>query len=395
MTKAKIDLPSLLTINPQNKLMFTPQFNSMLDTISSTVNHARNLVTVQTVDKLNEKSLETTISDLEHAQTVARDVNAIRKQLKHYLKDQTDAVIDQFDQALDKAHFKELANYNAQAKTLKKELSAYRINQRWSQIKDTFDINLDNYPIINQLAPKLANFDLFKLRHPKLVTGAKSWRFGDKQMKIINQDLYDIDECLTDLKTNTVNLGPAYQNSILQSFINNPDKASYYELKTQMIAKQEQDRLNAEKEAELKRQRDLLNQQKDEANKNINNLKLQQSQTTDVNQKAKLNQAVIKNQQQLLNINNNLNQLNVNQSKTVIPNQNDKVREWLGNFVMANMLKYGNVAKDNNQKVKLVYDLVHALDNPASRFNELLSTVNTQEEKNQLILTTLNEVINV
>ena len=161
MTETNEQLPAVLTLN-NNQLGVTGEFQRTLNQIEEAINHAKNLVSVQTVDKLDEQSLETTISDLQTAQALARNVNNTRKELKRYLRNRSDQVLAQYDALLEKANFSELEKYNAEAKQLKKDLSAYRINQRWNQLKATFDANLTNYPLIHQLAPQLEDFTLFR-----------------------------------------------------------------------------------------------------------------------------------------------------------------------------------------------------------------------------------------
>lgn len=407
-------LPASLQIDAQDKLTFAPEFQTMLNQIANAVNHASKLATIQSsndLSQLDESDLEVTINDLSQAQSVARNVTKIRRELKKYLRGRTNNIIDQFDQAVNAAHYPELANYDAQAKTLKKELSAFRINQRWEQLKTTFEANVDNYPIIKQLAPSLTNFDLFKMRHPKLVTGAKSWKFGDKQMTAINQDLYNMNNCLQDLQNNSNDLQPAYKNAILNGFIANPDPTQYYQLKDQIREKQQSDIALAQQRAKEAEQRRQMQEKEAELRKQAEekarlatqaHLAAQQAQTEA--QKQQLEQQSNQYSQQAMNVSSNLQQVlaqkaqeaaKASQAQQQQQSQTDKVRSWLSNLVMANITKYGNLATDNRQKVRLLYDLMHALDNPSSRFNEFLNTAKDINEKNELIVITMTQVATV
>ena len=406
-------LPAELSINAQDQLQFAPEFQTMLGQISEAVNHASNLATVQTsgdLSQLDENDLETTINDLSQAQSVARNVTKVRRALKKYLKGRENNIVDQFDTAVNNAHFKELASFDAQAKQLKKDLSAYRINQRWSQLKSTFDMNIDNYPIIKQLAPALANFDLFKMRHPKLVTGAKSWKFGDKQLTTINQDLYNMSECLTDLQ-NDQTLQPGYKNSVLQSFIANPDPTEYYKIKDQMINQQKQDAIlqaqrakeEQERQAQMAREAQARKEAEEKA-RLATQAHLAAQQAQNEQQRQQYEQQSNQYSQQAMNVSSNLQQVlaqkaqeaaKASQAQQQQQSQTDKVRSWLSNLVMVNITKYGNLATDNRQKVRLLYDLMHALDNPSSRFNEFLNTAKDINEKNELIVITMIQVATV
>ncbi len=398
------ELPATLSIN-QDKVEFSPSFQNMLNNISQAVDHAKALATVHNSDlnDLDESELITTIDDLSHAQSLARQVNDTRRALKRYLKGRSDKIVDQFDQALDTAHFKELANYDAKAKNLKKRLSAYRINQRWETIKATFDKNIQNYPIIHELAPDLENFDTFRVRHPKLVTGAKSWKFGDKQMAILNQDLFDMNECLTDLKANTVHLGPGYQHAILQSFIAKPTKDNYLEIKNQMITRQAQDIANAEaqKEAEAKRKQEeaevakqaaIAKQKQEEAARAAqaqNQAAQWKAQQEAAAAQARYNEMLQKQKEQQ-------HQAELAKQKQITDNvqARDKGRKWLADYVAVNY-KYRNIAGNDDLKAGLIYDLIHGLDNPSSRFYTFINSEQDKEKRSKLLLSVIAQIINV
>lgn len=411
MTETNEQLPAVLTLN-NNQLGVTGEFQRTLNQIEEAINHAKNLVSVQTVDKLDEQSLETTISDLQTAQALARNVNNTRKELKRYLRNKSDQVLAQYDALLEKANFSELEKYNAEAKQLKKDLSAYRINQRWNQLKATFDANLTNYPLIHQLAPQLEDFTLFRLRHPKLVTGAKNYKIGDKQISAINHDLYDISQCLQDLKENAVGLTPEYQFSILQSFIKKPEKDYYLEIKNQALVQQKQ-AIEQQKALEKQRQQQLeLQQMQAQLSNNLNELSKQidvlqnkYNAETNLEQKTQLGKALSQAQQKYVY----LQQQMVNNSKKEREKQaeqnkpkekelslNEKTLKWLGDYVSINLHKYGNLKGNPIQKTNLIYDLMHSVDNPSSQLYEfLLNNSNNEQTRDELLLSMIGQILNV
>lgn len=411
MTETDEQLPVVLTLN-NNQLGVTGEFQRTLNQIGEAINHAKNLVSVQTVDKLDEQSLETTISDLQTAQALARTVNNTRRELKRFLKNRSDQVLAQYDALLEKADFDELEKYNAQAKQLKKDLSAYRINQRWSQLKETFDANLVNYPLIKQLAPQLEDFTLFRLRHPKLVTGAKNYKIGDKQISTINHDLYNINQCLQDLKDNAVGLTPEYQFSILQSFIKKTEKDYYLEIKDQALVQQKQ-AIERQKALEKQRQQQLelqkmqaqLSDNLTELSKQIKNLQNQYNNETDFDQKNQLGNALAQAQQKYVDLQQQMvNNAKKEQEKQAEQNKpkekemslNEKTLNWLGDYVSINMHKYGNLKGNSIQKTNLIYDLMHSVDNPSSQLYEfLLNNSNNEQTRDELLLSMIGQILNV
>lgn len=404
-------LPAVLTLN-NNQLGVTGEFQRTLNQIEEAIDHAKNLVSVQTVDKLDEQSLEMTISDLQTAQALARTVNNTRKELKHYLKNRSDQILAQYDALLAKANFDELEKYNAQAKQLKKDLSAYRINQRWAQLKETFNANLVNYPLIHQLAPKLESFTLFRLRHPKLVTGAKNYKIGDKQISAINHDLYNINQCLQDLKDNAVGLTPEYQFSILQSFIKKPEKDYYLEIKDEALVQQKQaiERQKAlakqrQQQLELQKMQAQLSDNLTELSKQIQNLQNRYDAETDLNEKTQLGKALSQAQQKYVQLQQQMvNNAKKEQEKQVEQNKpkekemslNEKTLKWLGDYVSINLHKYGNLRGNPIQKTNLIYDLMHSVDNPSSQLYEfLLNNSKDEQSRDALLLSMIGQILNV
>lgn len=341
-------LPNVLTIN-NDILSFDDQFNNMLDKITQTVDRASNLVDVQTIDlgKIDEDRLMKTIDDLSQAQKLTRNVSSIRSALRKYLNNRRDNIMSQFDNILAKAKYDQLSNYNAKAKQLKKDLSNYRINQRWNKLKETFDLNIQHYPLITKLAPQLTDFNTFRLRHPKLVTGAKNYKITSKQLAIINNELFSINDCLTDLNNNIINLKRSYQIAVLNNFIQNPTKENYLNLKNNFLIKQQE-------EEKLAR----------EAKEN--------AKTEKSSEKAKISKA----------------------KQDTLTQQITKARTWLANYVSINNRKYGNLAQSARQKMNLVYDLEHMLDNTASPLSELLLQEKDIEKRSEIMLSMLKLIIN-
>lgn len=343
-------LPSVLSINENDILSFNNQFNDMLSKITNTVNRASKLVDIQTIDigHVDEERLMETIDELSQAQTLTKNVTQIRTALRKYLNNRRDNILKQFDDILEKARYNELSNYDAKAKQLKKDLSSYRINQRWAKLQETFDLNIKQYPMITKIAPQLADFNMFRLRHPKLVTGAKNFKITDKQIGLINNELFMVNDCIKDLSENEVHLKSEYQLAILNAFVQQPTKETYLELKNNYLIRQQEEQKLA-----------------NEAKKQI---------------KEPVKQAVP--QKAADNYQNSL--------------EKDKAeaRQWITNYVSVNNRKYGNLVQSPRQKMNLIYDLEHMLDNPSSSLSELLYKQKDSEARSEIMLSIVKLVVN-
>ena len=153
------------------------------------------------------------------------------------------------------------------------------------------------------------------------------------------------------------------------------------------MAREAQARKEAEEKARLATQAHLAAQQA----QNEQQRQQYEQQSNQYSQQAmaasqELQQAVAQNNQRIAQ-ENAIKQ----QQQTDI----DRARAWLSNFVMANYTKYGYLHTNNAQKVRLLYDLMHALDNPSSRFNEFLKTAPTTDDRNKLIVFVMSQVADV
>lgn len=350
-------MPKDVSITPDDQLTFTPQFEESCKQISDAVDKIDHLVTLTNIDDTDELQLEQAIQDAAQAQKIKRDADNTRKQLRRYLESRVTAILNIYDDHLRKYKFDRLQQSDAQIKQWKKDLSASRINHHWDEIKATFEANIANYPIIQRLAPRLTDFNLFKLRHPKMVNGSKNWRFGDKLVAELNQDLFDINECLSDLQNNPMQLSQSYRIGVLNDFIANPTKVNYLSLKTRALEMMKADAERAKAAQEMARK-----------------MAQQQQQQPQVQEQ-------------------------VPQQATVPPTQqpqnpvHDLVTEstkWLADYTMAHRLAYNNLAQDKSQKTKLIFDIIHQLDNPQSEFSKFLKAADDPDE---LEITVLRQIL--
>lgn len=342
-------LPKEVILTTGDQLQFSPQFEDSCQQIANAVDKIDKLVTLNNIDDTDETQLEHAIKDAAQAQKIKRNADNTRRQLKRYLDSRVTAILNVFDDHLKQYKFDRLQESDAQIKQWKKDLSASRINHHWDEVKETFEANLANYPLIAQLAPQLTDFNLFKLRHPKMVTGAKSWRFGDKQLAELNQDLFDMNECLTDLNDNSMQLTDPLRISVLKDFITNPTKVNYLSLKNKAIMLMQAQAQQAAL-AQTAKQQNVQSQPAAAANQKAAPKATATTQTPDL--------AKISNQ-------------------------------WLFNYTNTHRLTYPNLA-NNKQKAKLIYDLIHQLDNPQSEFTKFLATAPDADE---MEIATLKQLI--
>lgn len=245
---ANVSLP-----NPQ--IQVNPNFNRMLASIPVIVNKANTLLN-QDMSTLDEDEIAATLTDLKEAQKTKRNIEGAKREIRKLYNNRRDEVIGFLDQSLANAHYEELATVDQETKKLKADLSSYRINTRWQELQTTFDAELRNYPLIQQYAPQLEDFNKLRVQHPDWVKGGKTAKITDKQRGFVSNELSEWNKSIQALVDNQMQLEPAYQNQLLQEFINNPkadtiyNRAGYYQ---QVQAADKAAAERARKEAEERR----------------------------------------------------------------------------------------------------------------------------------------------
>lgn len=351
-----------LALSRDNQLIIKPRLQTEVEEIKQVVDETKKQVANTNIDLTDEDTLDLTIQHLADAQHKKRDVAAIRRELSRSWDKRKSTSLQQFDDFLNKYGFYELAQLDAQAKELKKDKRALKIKKNWDIVEAAFNANLSAYPIISQIAPRLTDFSLFKLRHPKFVTGAKSWHFGDKQMAALNQDLADINECLTDLMNNQMNLNNNYRYSILQEFIANTTKEHYYELKNRALNQMQEDLLR--EQAQKKAAQNTA-----------------KTQTANSAAKAAPTMPAANNQ-----------------ASSAVPTEIHPLRalvtdanKFLSDYTNSHLLTYPHISNNDEQKNKLIYDLIHQLDQPTSDYYRFLANYRP-EEREHLKLTVIKQI---
>lgn len=233
-------MSDLVNIGKNDKLMFSGDFNHTLHEISETVERTSKLITTQNLERASENlsldEIDNVISDLANAQAMARDVEKGRRQLRKAFNVRRDLVVKQFDEKVNKAGYDKLARYHESAKELKRLVRQKRKTERLETIvKPMFNNLVKNYPLLNKLAPKLADSNNFVLNTPSIVGGGKKPANKSEIEAAISAYLDSIEANLTDLKTNIYQFDSNAQNAIFKAYTANPTNETYQNAVAQML----------------------------------------------------------------------------------------------------------------------------------------------------------------
>lgn len=257
-------------IGDTQSLQITSDFQNALNSIRPIISRANKLISMD-INTIDDDEIAHNMKSLKEAQSMTKNIGEARKAVKNYYNKIRDDSVQELDNMLVSAGYEELIGIDKSIKKLKNDVSANRINKRWSELKSTFDANIAQYEIITRLAPKLVDFGLFRVRNEKLVSGAKTGKITDKHRKAVNDELFMIHECLTEIEKNSFNLELEYKIKLLNDFIQNPNKAVLHDRSNYYVERQQADNELRKKQEALK-----LQQEKERRQQEANRLTQQQ-----------------------------------------------------------------------------------------------------------------------
>lgn len=241
---------------PNANIQQSTRFEEVLAQIPE-LNKESEAIQATDIKKLDEDQITQLNKKMRVVSGYKRDMNAVRKAIKDSYNKPRDMVLNWFDSKLSAAGFDELETNINKNKQLSRDVLANRANERWQELEATFNATLEAYPLIKEMAPQLADFTQFRVRHPKLVSGAKNKKITDKVRGEVANEIAAYNNGLQDIKANAAKLAPSYQTTLLQAFADNPTSETILTQTRYLV-----DRQNADIKA-----REALKKQQEEAAK--------------------------------------------------------------------------------------------------------------------------------
>lgn len=218
----------IVTVTAATELVESSAFNETLSKIPATANRVDSLLAEYRADPFafidahDEDELDALVKEIAGINAFANGVKGKRKDIKKYFDGVRDEALSYLDQRLTDAQFDSLIDAQATIRQLKNDLAAQRINQRWSELEETFKANLPQYPLIEQVAKPLTDFSRFKLYNAQMVSGAKTKKVTKKTHTQINEIVFGWNTGLEMIVANMWGLNNTHLTSLLQEYINDP-----------------------------------------------------------------------------------------------------------------------------------------------------------------------------
>lgn len=353
-TIVKRELNELMNVSlvEGNAIQLTDEFSYALNQITTMVQAVERLTNMD-IATIEEDELDMNMKELAEAQKLRKLVTEARKAVRKEFDNMRDTNVALLDSLLDNAGFSELERIDRDTKKIKEDIRAHRINNHWEDLRPTFDATIQTFEAISRLAPKLAEFSTFRIRNPKMVTGAKTFKVTDKHRGELNNEMNMINQNLLQIEENKDGLSMDNQFNLLKDFIAKPTNENYLTRSTYYKELE-----IAQQQAEIKRQEQLKLQQEQQEQMKKAQLEQQQAQ-------AQLNQ-----QAPQLKPNTQQPPVGVtmfNQKEAFQRPQATNDFAWLAELITMNPT-YHDIASNNRVKVALLYDLFTQITEPSSVF---------------------------
>lgn len=223
------NMPMVSVELPDAIVQKSPVFNNRLALISDiakkskTDNDEFEKLLSDPDSELDEEALAENQTKLKEAISYVGEAMESRKAITSIYNKKRDDMLKFYDKTLEDSGYLDLVKESERSKKFRKEAISHRINQRWSELKTTFDANLALYPEIQANTPNLAKFTTFRINHPKLVNGQKAFKLTDKVRGTINNEMASYNQTISDIKANPYNLSEHNIIEMLRLFENRPE----------------------------------------------------------------------------------------------------------------------------------------------------------------------------
>ena len=310
------------------------------------------------IRETDEDEIDDMIRDIKSALELKKPFDESRQMIKRGINQMRDDLVAKYDSILNSAEFSRLSDAENDMKDMKRLLEEHRKKSRWEEIKEVFNNYFETArgQALQQMFPRLADFDRFKETHNKMVSGAKTRNITASDKRDVRQILGSYSDGADLISQNPWELIEPYYTRLMQQFENDPTfdtvNARGQNQKTQQVA--DDIAIRKKREAEEKRRKaeeERLRREKEAAEKRKAETKSQASKIGPVKKPAAATPAPVRPDV-------------LNYVPEVIRYKFPEIYEYLGKN-----RKYWQLHTSENQKAALIYETVVMMTDISNRDN--------------------------
>lgn len=226
-----------LAVVKDDELQLSKEFNLFLQIAPPMLDKARKALATD-IDKNDEKEIKQFNAEMKDFTKVKKLITQTEKVIRDNYNSMRDEKLAQFEQILKDNGIDDISKIASEISQRRKDFIAVRKERRWDELKEWFDAALQNYPILANEAPHLAEFETFKANHPKLVSGAITSKIKDSDRDVITSELARYDATISQIVSFRDNrlINDDEAQSLIDDFIKDPQQTDYNNTITQAIA---------------------------------------------------------------------------------------------------------------------------------------------------------------
>lgn len=230
--------PILLDL-PEDRLSVNQAFQQVLAQVPTIVERSEKLLQTN-INEIDEDEMTQLNRDIKPITDYEKKFTEFRKQIKKRLQERDNLVLDSLDQTLNAAGFDKIPTMTKKLRQLQKDFKANRANQRWEQLEELFNAQMDTYPELQKYAPEtLGNFNYYRVHHANMVSEAKTKPVNNATIKQLNDDLNAYHTDMSHLLNST--LSPVYYKNIIEQYAAEPTTNNMLSLVDKAMAQQVKD----------------------------------------------------------------------------------------------------------------------------------------------------------
>lgn len=230
--------PILLNLQ-KDSLTVNQTFQKVLAEVPTIVKRSEDLLKTD-VNEINEDEMTNLNRDIKPIIGYEKKFTDFRKQIKKMLQERDNVVLSSLDQTLTDAGFDKIPAMTKKLRQLQKDFKANRANQRWEQLEELFNAQMDTYPELQKYAPEtLGNFNYYRVHHADMVSEAKTKPVNNATIKQLNDDLNNYHNDLSHLLDST--LSPVYYKNVIEQYAAEPNTNNMLGLVDKAMAQQIKD----------------------------------------------------------------------------------------------------------------------------------------------------------
>ena len=203
-----------------NQIRVNSQFQDTLAKVADIVKRGNTILKID-INDVSEDEMSDLNKEIKPITQYEKTFADFRKYVKKSLEERDNKVLGSLDKVLTDAGFDQIPDMTKKLRQLQKDFKSNRANQRWAELQEMFEAQMDLYPELRQYAPNtLGSFAYFRIHHADLVSEAKTKPVTAATIKELNEDVHNYSEDMQHLLGST--LQPAYYNHVVEQYAAEP-----------------------------------------------------------------------------------------------------------------------------------------------------------------------------